>query len=306
MKIKKIIFGILMMWGLLGFSQQDPMYTQYMFNTLSVNPAYAGSRDALSVLALYRTQWLGMNGAPVTQTLTVHSPFYKKNMGLGLSLLNDRIGSTNQTQVFVDYSYLVKLGDRSKLRFGLKGGFSIFQSDVASLNSKESADQTVFNYKGKILPNIGIGVFYYGNKGYLGLSVPKILTNYVTGTNDVEIGVVRRHFFLVGGYVMDLNKNIKFKPSFMLRMVSGAPLSLDLSGIFYFYDKLGVGLAMRREDSFSGLIHYYFSPSFYLGYAYDFTRTELRQYSNGTHEFMLGYDFRLLNGREKIYSPRFF
>jgi len=286
-------------------AQQDPMYTQYMFNSLSVNPAYAGSRDALSVLALYRNQWAGLEGAPKTATFTLHGPLYRKNMGLGLTLLNDGIGSTNQTMVFLDYSYMVHLSGATKLRFGLKGGFSIFQSRNGDLLNRESNDPTVFDYTGKLLPNIGVGIYYYGERGYLGLSMPKLLTNYVKGSNEVEIGRVKRHLFLMGGYVFDLSDRVKFKPSFLVKAVYGAPVGVDLSGIFYLYDKLGLGVAWRREDAISGLIHYYFNPSFYVGYAYDYIRTPLKDFSNGSHEFMLGYDF-LLMSRDKIRSPRFF
>ncbi len=305
LKTKFILIIMMILLGKPGYSQQDPMYTQYMFNTLSVNPAYAGSKDAVSVLGLFRTQWVGLEGAPTTQTLTIHTPWYKKNMGFGLSILNDKIGATNQTQFFVDYSYRIFLGDYSKLQFGLKAGVSLFSSTLSPLTNRDPGDPTVFDYKGRFLPNVGVGIFYFGEKGYMGLSMPKLLKNYVKGVNDKEVGQVKRHLFFIGGYVFDVSNDVKFKPSFMVRMVSGAPVSVDLTGMFYFYEKLGLGLAMRREDSFSGLINYYFSPEFYLGYSYDFTRTELRHYNNGTHEIFIGYDFYLTN-RNKIFSPRFF
>ncbi len=296
---------VVILWGVHVSAQQDPMYTQYMFNTLSVNPAYAGSKDAISLMGLFRTQWVGLEGAPVTQTLSFHMPLFDYNMGLGLSLLNDKIGATNQTQMFGDYSYRIYLGDNSKLQLGLKAGISFFRSTLTPLKNRVPGDPSVFDYKGKILFNVGVGVFYFNDKGYLGVSMPKLLKNYVRGQNEIEIGEVRRHLFLIGGYVFDISEGTKFKPSFMLRMVSGAPVSVDLSAMFYFYDKLGLGLAMRREDSFSGLINYYFDRSLFLGYAYDFTRTELRNFSSGTHEIVLGYDFQLLS-RRRVYSPRFF
>jgi type IX secretion system PorP/SprF family membrane protein len=228
-------------------------------------------------------------------------------MGLGLSLLNDNIGATNQTQLFVDYSYRIHLGfyGKTKLQFGIKAGLSLFSSSLTPLENRDPNDPTVFDYKGKLLPNVGVGLFYYGEKGYLGLSVPKLLKNYVKGVNEIEVGEVKRHLFFTGGYVFDIGQITKFKPSFMVRMVSGAPISVDLSAMFYFYDKLGLGLAMRREDSFSGLINYYFDNSLFIGYAYDFTRTELRDYSHGTHEIVIGYDFPV-GQRMRIYSPRFF
>ena len=306
--MKKLILITLMLLGVWAYPQQDPMYTQYMFNPLAVNPAYAGSKDAVSFLGLFRGQWLGLDGAPITQTLTIHGPLLDKNMGLGLSIVNDKIGAVNQTLFFGDYSYRIRVGGEGNLQFGIKAGLSMFSAKLSGLRNKVESDPSVFDYSGKLLPNVGVGVFYYSEQAYFGVSVPKLLKNFVKekiSNEEIKIGTIRRHLFIMGGYVFYLNPTTKFKPSFMMRMVNGAPVSIDLAGMFYFQDKLGLGLAMRREATFSALINYYFSPSFYIGYAYDYTRTELRDFSNGTHEFMLGYDLQLVN-THKIYSPRFF
>jgi len=292
-----------------AISQQDPMYTQYMYNTLSVNPAYAGSRDALSVTGLLREQWVGIDGAPSTQTLTVHSPIYSDNMGLGLSVINDVVGPIHQTMLFADYSYSIRTTSTAKLAFGLKAGVNIFQADLLGLHPEQGGDPAIYNISNKLLPNIGVGVYYYSDRGYFGVSAPKLLeqtideydSSVITDFNNKE----RRHYFLIGGYVFNLSDNVKFKPSFLVKAVVGAPVSIDLSGNFLFNDKLGVGLAHRLDDSLSGLLQYYFTPQFRIGYAYDFTLSELQDYNSGSHELMLGYDFMFIEDT-RIRSPRFF
>ena len=302
-----VITILLLLLSFDGVAQQDPMYTQYMYNTLSVNPAYAGSRDALSLTGLIREQWVGIDGAPSTQSLTMHSPIYNDNMGLGLSVVNDRVGPIHQTMLFADYSYSIQTTDNAKLAFGLKAGVNLLQADLTALHSNQTNDQAIYNVDNRLLPNVGIGVFYYSDKGYIGVSAPKLLqqriASYDTGslTEDIE----RRHYFLIGGYVFDLSENVKFKPSFLVKAVQGAPLSVDLSGNFFFNDKFGIGLAHRFDDSFSGLLQYYVTPQFRIGYAYDFTMTELRHYNSGSHELMLGYDFNFVEDT-RIRSPRFF
>jgi len=292
-----------------AISQQDPMYTQYMYNTLSVNPGYAGSRDALSVTGLLREQWVGIEGAPSTQTLTVHSPIYNDNMGLGLSVINDVVGPIHQTMLFADYSYSIQTTATAKLAFGLKAGVNIFQADLLSLTPEQGGDAAIYNISNKLLPNVGVGVYYYSDKGYVGLSAPKLLEQTIDEYDSPDITTFnnkeRRHYFLIGGYVFDLSENVKFKPSFLVKAVVGAPVSIDLSGNFLINDKLGLGLAHRLDDSFSGLLQYYFTPQFRVGYAYDFTLTELRHYNSGSHELMLGYDFMFIEDK-RIRSPRFF
>jgi len=303
--ILTVLIFFMMIWNIR--SQQDPMYTQYMYNTLSVNPAYAGSRDALSITGLLREQWVGIDGAPSTQTLTIHSPVYSDNMGLGLSVVNDEVGPIHQTMLFADYSYSIQATETSTLAFGLKAGVNIFQADLLSLTPNEGGDPAIYNVDNRLLPNIGVGVYYYSDKGYIGVSAPKMLeqmiNEYIDGT--VTENKERRHYFLIGGYVFDLSEDVKFKPSFLLKAVVGAPLSVDLSANFLIRDKLGVGIAHRLDDSFSGLLQYYVTPQFRIGYAYDFTITELQDYNSGSHELMLGYDFIFVDDT-RIRSPRFF
>ena len=290
-----------------AFSQQDPMYTQYMYNTLSVNPAYAGSREALSVTGLFREQWIGIDGAPSTQSLILHSPIYNDNMGIGLSVVNDRVGPIHQTMLFADYSYTIQVTDDAGLSFGLKAGVNLLQADLTSLNHYQDGDQAIHNVDNRLLPNVGVGVYYHTYKGYIGLSVPKLLQQRIVDYNygNLTENIERRHYFLIGGYVFDLSDDVKFKPSFLVKAVQGAPLSVDLSANFFFNDKFGIGLAHRFDDSFSGLLQYYVTPQFRIGYAYDFTMTELRHYNSGSHELMVGYDFIFVDDT-RIRSPRFF
>ncbi len=288
-------------------AQQDPMYTQYMYNTLSVNPGYAGSRDALSLTGLIREQWVGIDGAPSTQSLTMHSPIYNDNMGLGLTVVNDKIGPIHQTMLFADYSYSIQTTANAKLAFGLKAGVNILQADLLALNHNDPNDGAIYNVDNRLLPNVGVGVYYYSDKGYVGLSAPKLLQQQIKKYENGELkdNVERRHYFLIAGYVFELSETIKFKPSFLVKAVQGAPLSVDLSGNVFFNDKFGIGLAHRLDDSFSGLLQYYVTPQFRIGYAYDFTMTELRHYNSGSHELMLGYDFNFVDDT-RIRSPRFF
>ena len=299
-----LIAIIVILFGYNGFSQQDPMYTQYMYNTLSVNPAYAGSRGALSIAGLYRTQWVGIDGAPETQTLTVHSPMYNENMGLGLSVINDKVGPIHQTMLFADYAYSIQTAPNAKLAFGLKAGMNIYQADLLALSPTQSNDPAIYNISNRLLPNIGVGVYYYSDKGYFGVSAPKLLEHDLK-SGEISASKERRHYFVIGGYVFELNDYIKFKPSFLLKGVSGAPLSIDLSGNFFFHDKFGIGAAYRFGDSFSALLQYYVTPQLRIGYAYDYTLTDLQSYNSGTHEIMLGYDFYFID-TNRIRSPRFF
>ena len=306
LSILSLLTVFIMLFSLDGVAQQDPMYTQYMYNTLSVNPAYAGSRDALSITGLLREQWVGIKGAPSTQTLTVHSPIYNDNMGLGLSVVNDKVGPVHQTMLFADYSYSIQATENSKLAFGLKAGINLLQADLTSLHSNQGNDQAIYNVDNRLLPNVGVGIYYYSDKGYVGISSPKLLQQRISdGNTNLNDDLQRRHYFLIGGYVFDLSESIKFKPAFLVKAVQGAPLSIDLSGNFFFNDKFGIGLAHRFDDSFSGLLQYYITPQFRIGYAYDFTTTELRHYNSGSHELMLSYDFRFISDT-RIYSPRFF
>ncbi len=286
-------------------AQQDPMYTHYLFNTLSINPGYAGSRGVLSLSALSRMQWVGIDGAPLTQTFVAHTPFINYNMGLGFTVVNDRIGPINQTLLFVDYSYTVRVNDNSKLSFGLKGGMDLLAAKLTSVETGDATDEAFkSDISGKILPNFGFGMFYHSDRWYIGLSTPKLLENKIEGTTQVTEISQSRHYFLICGYVLDINEHIKFKPTTMVKITSGAPVSFDLTANFLFREKLLLGAAYRRGESFGALLELKITDQLRAGYAYDFMVSDLRKASAGSHEIMIGYDFNYK--REKMLSPRYF
>ena len=287
-------------------AQQDPMYSQYMFNTLAINPAYAGSADLLNVTALYRHQWTQFDGAPVTQTLTAHSPLGRESLGLGGTIVNDSYGPVQQTAFYADFSYRI-IFDRTKLAFGLKAGASLFQADLLSLNPLDQDDPAFAgNIESKLLPNFGAGVMYYSDRFYVGLSVPKLFQNKLWDSSlpDFQDNTERMHGFLIAGMVFDINRYVKFKPSMLVRAVNGSPPSADLTANFLFYDKLWIGAMYRYEDAVGLLAQYEINNKIKIGYAYDYTISDLGRYNNGTHEIMLGVDFGRKYGGDK--SPRYF
>jgi type IX secretion system PorP/SprF family membrane protein len=275
-----------------------------MFNTLAVNPAYAGSADVFTVMALSRHQWVGFAGAPSTQTVLGHTPLPNRNMALGLSLLNDRIGPTHQTGAYLDYAYRIRTGADTRLAFGLKGGMNIYQADLATLATVDP-DAANASVRGKALPNFGFGLFWHSSRYYAGLSIPKLLQNEVAAlAPGLATAVETRHFFLMGGYVFDIDRGLKFKPSFMLRMVKGAPVSIDLNANFLLRERIWLGAMYRLGNSFGVLGQYQVNDQFRVGYAFDLTTTRIRAYNAGTHELMLNYDLRFFTGR--TVSPRYF
>lgn len=286
-------------------AQQDPLYGQYMFNTLAFNPAYAGSADVFTVMALSRHQWVGFEGAPATQTFLAHTPLKKESIALGLSAINDRIGPARQTSAYADFAYRIRTGADTRLAFGLKGGINMYQADLASLSTVE-VDPSNINIQSQLLPNFGFGLFWHSPRYYVGISAPKLLENELDAVsgNVLVAASEARHYFLIGGYVMDIAKEIKFKPSFMLRTVAGAPLSLDLNANFLLRERIWFGAMYRLGNAFGVMGQYQINDQLRAGYAFDLTTTAIGAYNAGTHEVMLSYDFRFLKGR--TISPRYF
>jgi type IX secretion system PorP/SprF family membrane protein len=289
-------------------AQQDPQFTQYMFNLLALNPAYAGSADRVSLKALSRQQWVGFEGAPTTQTLTAHSPFLVQSLGLGGTVMRDEHGPVTQYGVIVDLAYRMFLGRSQKLAFGIKGGLNLFQGDFAELHPLEPNDQ-VFqqDVTSKTDPQFGFGVMWYSDRFYLGLSSPKLLRTDFFDTDSLQFVSQpgqRAHYYLTGGYVFDLGTYTKFKPTAMLKAVEGAPLSFDLSANFLLYEKLWLGAMYRYSDAVGALAQYNITDGLSVGYSYDYPLSDLNAHSGGTHEFMLGVEL----GKEPkgIRSPRYF
>lgn len=300
----RICILILFFMSLAVFAQQDAQYTQYMYNTMSINPAYAGQRDVLSVMALYRTQWVGLDGAPETQSLGVHAPFKNDRMGWGLSIVNDVLGPTTETQFDGNFSYSIYFNDKAltELTFGIKAGLHLLNSDwtKGKFQFPDNAFQDNLDLKS---PVIGAGIYLHNDSWYLGFSVPNFLTtkhfDEVTFSNAAE----RLHYYLIGGYVFELNPNLSFKPAFLVKTVSGAPLIVDVSANFLINEKLSLGVAYRWDDSVSALAGFQITPAIYVGYAFDYTTTNLTKYNNGSHEVLLRLELFRDN---RFLSPRFF
>jgi type IX secretion system PorP/SprF family membrane protein len=312
-QMKKIYFTIAfaLMILLSAHGQQDPQYTQYMYNMNVVNPAYAGSKEGLSVGLLYRSQWVDINDAPKTATLSIHSPV-GKNVGLGLSVISDQIGPVEENNVYADFSYTLNLGGEHRLAFGLKAGATIQNiglfSDIGNGFVPDASDEAFSENTSNTYLNIGSGVFYYTDKYYVSFSIPNMLKStyldITTNGQQFKYGSDVLHYFLSSGYVFDLSANTKFKPSFLLKSAFEAPTSLDLSANFLFFDKFEIGATYRLDDSVGVMANFAITTDLRIGYAYDYVTSDLNVTTSGSHELMLLFD---LNFSKKVsISPRFF
>ncbi|WKL50503.1 type IX secretion system membrane protein PorP/SprF [Flavobacterium pectinovorum] len=302
--MKKLVLVVLL-YSVGGFAQQDAQFTQYMYNTISVNPAYAGSRGVLSVFGLYRTQWIGLDGAPETSSFSVNTPL-SKSVGLGVSLVNDKIGPTNENNLSADFSYSIPTSATAKLSFGIKGSANLFNLDPNKLTPEDQGDDQFQNLDNKFSPNVGAGIYWHTDKAYVGLSVPNFIETNRYNDNETAIYKDQINYYLIAGYVFDLDRyeRIKFKPAILTKMVEGSPLQVDASANFMFNEKFVIGLAYRWSASVSALAGFQITDRLYLGYAYDRETTKLVNYNSGSHEIFLRFEF--LNKYSKITSPRFF
>ncbi len=292
-------------------AQQIPMYTHYMYNTLVVNPAYAGSRDALTVTALHRSQWVDFKGAPTTQTITVHAPLRKENIGLGLSLLNDKIGPSNNTSIAGYYAFIMKLNENSKLALGISAGINFYQARLNTLLLDQQADPAFLtNIKNHITPNFGFGAYYSRERFYAGISVPYILQNSNSAINqyggDITIEKEQRHYFFIMGALFPISNNVSFKPTSLIKVTPAAPIELDITASFVLMRKLLVGVMYRTGDALGGLAGYDITEQFHFGYSYDWSfGLQTNKYNQGSHELILRYDI-LSPNQKQIHSPRNF
>jgi type IX secretion system PorP/SprF family membrane protein len=306
--MKKIfLFALLSLTAFVELhAQQDPQYTQYMYNMSIINPAYAGSKEGLSLGALYRKQWVSIEGAPNTATFFGHSPI-GKNVGLGLSAVSDEIGPVKEQNVYGDFSYTLNLGGEHRLALGLKAGatfhkvglFSEVYQNVPQANDPaftENINSTYFN--------VGSGLFYYTDKYYIAASIPNLLKSKHLDFNGRQFGTEENHFFITGGYVFNINPNFKLKPFALAKSSFNAPVSIDASLNALFFDKLELGATYRLEDSVGGMVNFAITPSLRVGYAYDHILSNLNVTTPASHEFILLYD---LNFSKKVStSARYF
>ena len=303
MRTKILIFA-LMLTCYSGFAQQDAQYTQYMYNTININPAYAGSRGVMSVFGLHRTQWVGLDGAPTTNTFSLNTPISNSNLGVGFSLVNDRIGPTSDNTISADISYTIPMNEVYKLSFGIKASGNIFNLDTDKLDPADATDPNLQNFNNDFSPNFGAGIYLHSDKLYLGFSVPNFLQDSKYNDNDIAVFQERMNFYFIGGYVFDIGSSVKFKPAVLTKMVTGAPLQVDASANFLFFDKLMLGGAYRWDAAVSAIAGFQVTDGLFIGYSYDMETTQLRRYNSGSHEVFLR--FELFNKVSKMVSPRFF
>lgn len=301
----KIIVILTFIMSMSTFAQQNPQYTQYMYNTINVNPAYAGSRGVLSVFGLHRSQWIGMDGAPTTNSFSINTPLGESKLGLGVSLVSDKIGPTKENKFSVDLSYALDLNETYKLAFGLKGSMNMLDVDFTKLNIYNQADPRFQNnIENKISPNVGAGLYLYSDKTYFGVSAPNLLETKHYDDNTYSTAAQKMHVYAIAGHVFDLSPNLQFKPAAMVKMVSGAPLQVDVSANFWLHEKFTLGVAYRWDAALSAIAGFQISDQLFIGYAYDAETTRLANYNSGSHEIFLRYEF--LNRVNKVITPRFF
>jgi type IX secretion system PorP/SprF family membrane protein len=279
-----------------------------MHNPLTINPAYAGSTDMLSAMFLARKQWVGFAGAPESRVLSLSAPITNNNFGVGLSYINDELGPLKQNSFYMDISHHIKISKNGTLALGLKGGFDMIQINLMNLKLNDNINDPSFSkdYNEKFILNFGCGLYYYTPKFFLGVSIPRILRNRYQddGNQTKSLGYRERHYFLTTGALFKINDNLKFKPTILSKIVFNAPVSIDLSGNFIINDLLWLGAGYRIDDAMNFMVNYQLTNQIRVGYSFDLTESELRAYSNGTHEIMIAFDFRF--DKKKVMTPRYF
>ena len=279
-----------MLSGFVNYAQQDAQFTQYMYNTININPAYAGSRGFMSLFALHRTQWIGLDGAPVTNSFSINTPIGNSKMGVGISFLNDRIGPTNENEISADVSYSIRTSESFRLSFGLKVTANVFNLDVSRLNPVSQNDPQFQNLNNSFTPNFGAGLYLHSEKTYIGLSVPNFIESNKYDSNSVAMFKEKMNYYLIAGHVFDIGENLKFKPSLLTKMVTGAPLQVDVSGNFLISKKFVIGGAYRWSAAFSAMTGFQISEGIFVGYGYDKETTNLANYNSGSHEIFLRFE----------------
>ena len=312
MKKYLMVIAFVTMLSEIALAQQDAQYTQYMYNTIAINPAYAGSRGVMSIGLLHRSQWVGLDGAPTTQTLNINTPL-RKRLGVGLSIVNDEIGNGTSQETYFDasVSYTLQTSNEGKLSFGLKAGGHLLNLDFSQLLgfAEQQGAVGITNIDKKFSPNFGAGIYYHTNQFYIGASIPNFLeTEHFENTAAANsfLAKERLNFYLITGYVYDINPDLKFKPALLFKAVNGAPLQADVSANFLINNRFNLGVAYRWDAAFSALAGFQLSDQFLLGLAYDREVTELgnSSFNDGSFEIFLRYE--LFSNPTRVLTPRFF
>jgi type IX secretion system PorP/SprF family membrane protein len=301
----KKLYSLLVLLSISVWGQQEPQYTQYMFNPTVINPAYAGSTGYGSFFSMYRAQWVGLEGAPRTMNLGYHQPIENSHLGIGANLLRDEIGPTSTTFAAVDVSYTIAFANESRLAFGIKAGGELFSIDNQKLKNFNPDDPFLQqNMVNQFSPNVGVGLYYYTENSYLGLSVPRLLETRFYDAIAYSETTRKQHVYFVGGKVYDLTYNLKFKPAFVSKIVAGAPLQLDLTANFLYNERFTMGVSYRWDAAVSALLGFKVNNRLSIGYGYDRETTRLANFNSGSHELFLQFD--LLKNGQKVETTRFF
>jgi type IX secretion system PorP/SprF family membrane protein len=289
------------------YSQQDPLLSQFMFNKLAFNPAYAGSREILTVDAIYRNQWVGIDGAPKTLNLSIHTPLRNPHIGLGMYIYDFSVGPSVDQGVMATFAYRI-IFPTGKLSFGLQGGIKYYDIDWSQITTADPGDPMLLGQlKQKVHPDANFGIYYYTNRFYVGFSSKQLLQNQVAlmQTADKEsFSKLTRHFYGMAGIALPLSEKVIFRPSALFKYVNNAPAQLDVNASFLFVDTFWVGVSYRTEKAVSFLTEFNVSKNLRLGYAYDLWFNELQNYNKGSHEIRLSLDLDVLKNR--MLTPRYF
>ncbi|MBU2899703.1 PorP/SprF family type IX secretion system membrane protein [Maribacter dokdonensis] len=301
--IKQITVLIVAFSALQGYGQQRAQYTQYMYNTQTLNAGYTGTQGTLAASLLYRSQWVGIDGSPETQSFAAHG-LVKERIGLGITIVNDNLGAINDFEVNANFAYHIRTGRNTKLSLGLNAGIDILNVDYSKGNFANGLDPIFQENINKLRPMVGAGAFYYGAKWYLGASSTNLLNSQIYNSDDDVLTERKSQYYFMGGYVFDINESLKFKPAILTKHVAGSPITVDVSGNFLLRERLSLGLAYRYDDALSALAGFHITDKFFLGYAYDYSITNLGDYNSGSHEIILTYNLEGL--KKRALSPRFF
>lgn len=311
MKKTIILFISILFFSIGAKAQYDAMFTQYMFNEMYINPAYTGSKDAMAVNLTHRQQWVNFPGRPITTSFTLHGPLANNKMGLGISVLNEQIGKLSRNLVYLNYAYRVKMGDKGHLSFGLMAGIHNQVNKLSELKASETGDiQISQNTPSLIAPNFGAGIYYYTNKFYAGISVPRMIDDsYLFGQNgdvikSTNFNPTKFHYYLTVGNVFTINEDLKIKPQAMVKMVQNSPIQYDLNVNFLIKNKIWAGASYRSGADISALIGLQINPQLLVNYSYDYALTKIQKYAQGSHEITIGYLFSYK--QRKVVTPRYF